>query len=73
MAIERLDHDMCIGCNICFNCCPHDIFRIDEETRKPIIKYAEDCVACWACESFCPVDAIYVSPSRGRGELIYAY
>ncbi len=73
MPIEKLDQEICIGCGICFNCCPHDVFRLEHETRKSTIRYPEDCVACWACESFCPVDAIYVSPGRGRGELPDAY
>jgi NAD-dependent dihydropyrimidine dehydrogenase PreA subunit len=30
-------------------------------------------VACWGCESFCPVNAIDVSPERGRGELVSPY
>lgn len=73
MPIDRIDQEICTGCGICFNCCPHDVFRIDKETHKPIINYVEDCIACWACESFCPAEAIHVSPSRGRGELPGAY
>jgi NAD-dependent dihydropyrimidine dehydrogenase PreA subunit len=68
MAIDTLDQDACTGCGICVACCPMDVLRLDENTRKASIKYGEDCVACWSCESFCPVKCIDVSPQRnGRG------
>jgi len=66
MAIDELDQELCSGCGICFSICPQDVFRLDEQTRKPIIKYSSDCVACWSCEFFCPVHCIKVSESRPR-------
>lgn len=66
MAIDELDQELCSGCGICFSICPQDVFRLDEQTRKPIIKYPSDCVACWSCEFFCPVHCIKVSESRLR-------
>jgi len=66
MAIDELDQELCSACGICFSICPQDVFRLDEQTRKPIIKYASDCVACWSCELFCPVHCIKVSESRSR-------
>ena len=64
MPIEKLDQEICTGCSICFSCCPEDVFRMDPETRKAVIKYPQDCVACWACESICPVGCIEVSKER---------
>ncbi len=64
MAIDKLDKELCTGCGICFACCPEDVFRMDETTQKAVVKYAEDCVACWACESICPVGCIEVSKER---------
>ena len=66
MAIDKLDQEICNGCGICFDCCPQDVFRMDDASGKSVIKYPEDCVACWACESFCPVDCIEVSKERAR-------
>jgi NAD-dependent dihydropyrimidine dehydrogenase PreA subunit len=65
VAIEKLDQEICNGCGICFDCCPQDVFRMDEKSGKSLIKYPEDCVACWECESFCPVGCIEVSKERG--------
>ncbi len=66
MAIDALDQETCNGCGTCFACCPQDVFRMDEKTGKAVIEYPEDCVACWACEFFCPVNCIEVSRGRAR-------
>jgi NAD-dependent dihydropyrimidine dehydrogenase PreA subunit len=41
-----------------------DVIRMDEESKKAIIKYPEECMCCDYCELDCPVDAIYVSPEK---------
>jgi NAD-dependent dihydropyrimidine dehydrogenase PreA subunit len=41
-----------------------DVIRMDEEGKKAIIKYPEDCMCCDYCELDCPQNAIYVSPMR---------
>ena len=64
MAIDELAEERCTGCKICFSICPQDVFRMNDETRKAIIKYPADCVACWSCEMFCPVHCIKVSEPR---------
>lgn len=64
MAIDKIDQEICTGCGICFGICPQDVIRMDKKTKKAKIKYPEDCVACWACEVFCPVEAIQVSLSQ---------
>jgi len=64
MPIDRVDHDLCVGCGDCVNSCPMDVIRMDEEGQKAIIRYPEDCMCCDACELDCPVGAIYVSPEK---------
>ena len=64
MAIESINTDLCNGCGICVDICPGDVFRMDEETNKAVIKYPRDCVFCRFCETDCPQDAIYVSDTR---------
>ena len=66
MPIETLDRERCNGCCICYACCPQDVLRMDEASGKASIAYPEDCIACWACEYFCPVGCIEVSKERGR-------
>lgn len=66
MAIDKLDQELCNGCGICVAVCPQDVLRMDEATKKAVIKYPDDCVACWSCEFFCPVSCIEVSEPRPR-------
>jgi NAD-dependent dihydropyrimidine dehydrogenase PreA subunit len=64
MTIERIDDKLCNGCGICVNSCPMDVIRRDEESKKAVIKYPEECMCCAYCELDCPQQAIYVSPER---------
>lgn len=54
----------CIGCGICVDSCPTDVIRLDEKTRKAVIRYAADCQICHLCRMYCPVDAITISPEK---------
>jgi NAD-dependent dihydropyrimidine dehydrogenase PreA subunit len=64
MSIERIDHQLCTGCSICFQTCPADVIRMDTEKKKAVITYPEDCMCCYWCEFECPEEAIYVSPEK---------
>jgi NAD-dependent dihydropyrimidine dehydrogenase PreA subunit len=64
LAIEKIDDKLCIGCGICRNVCPVDVIRMNEETKKPIIKYKEDCMLCQLCVVECPTNAILVTPEK---------
>jgi NAD-dependent dihydropyrimidine dehydrogenase PreA subunit len=66
MPIESLDAEICVGCKICFDVCPEDVFRFDEKKKKSVVDYPEDCCACWVCEWFCPVKCIVVSKEPAR-------
>jgi NAD-dependent dihydropyrimidine dehydrogenase PreA subunit len=64
MSIEKIDPELCTGCGICVENCPMDVIRMDEESQKAVIRYADDCMLCLFCERDCPVNAIYVSPEK---------
>lgn len=66
MAIDKLDQGICTGCGICVAICPEDVLRMDENIKKAMIKYPDDCIACWSCELFCPVSCIEVSEPQSR-------
>lgn len=42
----------------CADVCPVDCIRIEDEGEQAYID-PEDCIDCGACESACPVKAIY--------------
>ena len=65
MPIETIDIEKCDGCGICERSCSQDVIRIDEETKKAVIMYQIDCMACFNCELFCPKEAVYVTPDKG--------
>jgi NAD-dependent dihydropyrimidine dehydrogenase PreA subunit len=64
MSIERINHELCIGCGVCVDTCPMDVIRLDKKIKKAVIKYPQDCMLCLYCERECPVRAIYISPEK---------
>ena len=59
----KIDRETCKGCKSCMNACFLDVIRWDEENKKPIAAYPEDCVWCLACEVICPTKSIEVIPN----------
>jgi NAD-dependent dihydropyrimidine dehydrogenase PreA subunit len=66
MAIEKIDENLCNGCGICYNACPNDVIRMDENAVKAKITYPKDCMLCLMCETDCPQHAIFVSAFENR-------
>ncbi len=64
MPIERIDTDLCTGCGNCVRACTVDVIRMDEESKKAVIKYLEDCMVCGYCELDCPEGAINLTPEK---------
>jgi NAD-dependent dihydropyrimidine dehydrogenase PreA subunit len=64
MAIEKIDQDLCIGCGQCVQACYADIIRMDEDMKKAVAKYPEDCAVCCWCVALCPVNAVVVTPVK---------
>jgi NAD-dependent dihydropyrimidine dehydrogenase PreA subunit len=61
MAVENIDLERCNGCGICVRSCPMDVFRLDREGKKAVIRYPEDCMLCGWCLMDCPEDAVTVT------------
>lgn len=61
MAVESIDLTLCNGCGVCVKSCPMDVFRFDNESKKALIRYPEDCMLCGWCLMDCPQDAISVT------------
>lgn len=57
-----IDENTCNGCMTCVKACYVDVIVWDENNKKPVAKYPEECATCSWCEISCPVDAIQVIP-----------
>ena len=64
MAVKNIDKELCTGCGECVKSCAVDVIRIDEEKKKAIIVYPQDCMLCEMCIFFCPTNAITLTPER---------
>ncbi len=59
----KLDEELCIGCGICEQVCPHEVFEVDNGKAKVIAR--DSCMECSACARNCPVDALSVEQGEG--------
>lgn len=67
MGIKSFSQEKCIvGCEICIEDCPTDVFDKDPQTGKARAAYPEDCWECLLCEEECPGKAIKISPAAVR-------
>ncbi len=58
-----LDRQVCIGCGVCLDVCPHQIFAISG--GKAVMTDRDACIECGACALNCPVKAITVEAGVG--------
>jgi ferredoxin len=63
VATLELDRATCIGCGMCAQVCPHQVFMV--EGRKSAIVALNACMECGACAVNCPVQAIGVDAGVG--------
>ncbi len=59
----KLDAGKCIGCGMCTEVCPHEVFVIT--SRKAEIINRDACMECGACQMNCPAAAISVTVGVG--------
>jgi len=55
--------DKCIGCGMCTDVCPHNVFTMNNNKAEIINKDA--CMECGACKLNCPVGIITVNSGVG--------
>ncbi|MFO7951084.1 MAG: 4Fe-4S binding protein [Candidatus Fermentibacteraceae bacterium] len=54
----KIDEDACVGCQLCVDECPTDVFEFDEEKAIPVVEHDKECFGCLSCSEICPSDAI---------------
>ncbi|RNC67920.1 MAG: 4Fe-4S dicluster domain-containing protein [Desulfuromonadales bacterium] len=63
VATLQLDRETCIGCGMCVEVCPHQVFAL--ERRKAEVRSLDNCMECGACAVNCPVSALTVDAGVG--------
>ncbi len=60
----------CVGCGMCLEVCPHEVFILDD--GKAAIYEKDACMECGACAMNCPAGAIDVDAGVGCAAAIIA-
>lgn len=63
-----IDAERCIGCGMCREVCPHQIFQL--QSGKAQINDRDRCMECGACVGNCPVEALSVKTGVGCASAI---
>lgn len=53
-----IDEDACVGCELCVDECPTDVFEFNEEKLLPKVVREKECFGCLSCSEICPASAI---------------
>ena len=64
-----LNRDLCNGCGMCVQVCPHNVFKL--QRKRAVIIDKDACMGCGACKLNCPVNAISVSSGVGCAYAVY--
>jgi len=59
----ELKEDLCTGCGLCTQVCPHAVFEL--KNGKAEIVDMDACIECGACVNNCPTGALSVNPGVG--------
>ena len=54
----EVDEKACVGCSLCADICPTDVFKFDEAKAVPAVTKPMECFGCLSCSEICPATAI---------------
>jgi NAD-dependent dihydropyrimidine dehydrogenase PreA subunit len=53
-----VDEKSCVGCSLCADVCPTDVFEWSDTEEKISISKEKECFGCLSCSEICPATAI---------------
>ena len=56
----ELERDRCIGCMMCLEVCPRNVFIFNQKDKKVDLKFPKKCVNCNACVKRCLGECLYL-------------
>lgn len=63
VATLKLNLEICTGCGVCTNVCPHNVLSMGD--GKIQIENKDACIECGACAKNCPFSALSVEQGVG--------
>jgi NAD-dependent dihydropyrimidine dehydrogenase PreA subunit len=63
VATLELDVELCTGCGMCMEVCPHAVFWLDGD--HAVLRDREACIECGACMTNCEAGALRVQVGVG--------
>ncbi len=58
-----LNTELCTGCKMCTNVCPHSVFEM--QNKRAVIINSSACMECGACQLNCASNALQVDSGVG--------
>ncbi len=59
----QFDQELCTGCGMCVNVCPHAVFAMNSHVAR--LAHPDRCMECGACQVNCVPGAITVESGVG--------
>lgn len=53
-----VDDKACVGCSLCVDACPTNVFSYDDQKQLPEPNNAKECFGCLSCTEICPAGAL---------------
>lgn len=56
-----INQELCVKCGLCAQICPLDVIKVEKDEndeKKIVVKYPDECWHCRACAIDCPKQAI---------------
>jgi ferredoxin len=66
----ELDAELCTGCGMCMEVCPHAVFRLDGD--HAVLRDRDACIECGACVTNCESGALRVQVGVGCARAVLA-